>query len=57
MSEPSTAVALGDPQHSERDMGSSNSGDLIAANAALTASIHIANVRDLLVGVIGYVTA
>lgn len=38
-------------------MGSSNSGDLIAANAALMASIHIANVRDLGVRVNGYVTA
>ena len=47
----------GDPQLSERDMGSSNSGDRITAYAVLMASNHIMNVRDPGVRVNGYVTA
>jgi hypothetical protein len=50
----SAGPAAGDYQPFERDMGSSNSGDRIAANAVPMASIHTAKFRDRRVRVRGY---
>jgi hypothetical protein len=50
----SASFAADDLQPFERDMGSSNSGDRIAANAVPMASILITKIRDRRVYLRGY---